>query len=152
MAVTKLYPPNIAGTLPSFYSFKKGAATELAVPFSMNVSVSASMISGFSLRLKTAATDVILAELPSTSYDLTKSQIIFTLDESIINKLVIGNFYKVQIAYYNVNKVLGYYSTTSVIKYTDAPEVSIIGLAASAINTITSQKIIGKYYNEDSSE
>lgn len=152
MAVTKLYPPNIAGTLPSFYSPEKGTTTELVVPFSMNVSVSASMISGFSLRLKTAATDVILAELPDTSYDLTKNQITFSLDESITNKLVIGNFYKVQIAYYNINKVLGYYSTTSVIKYTGVPEASIIGLAASAINTITSQKIIGKYYNEDSSE
>ena len=67
MAVVKLYPPNIAGTLPSFYSPEIGTTTELVVPFSMNISVSASMISGFSLRLKTTATDVVLAELPSVN-------------------------------------------------------------------------------------
>ncbi len=152
MAVVKLYPPNIAGTLPSFYPSEMGTTTKLVVPFSMNVSVSAAMISGFSLRLKTTSTDVVLAELPSTSYDLSKNQITFTLDETIVNKLVIGNFYKVQIAYYNTNNVLGYYSTTSVIKYTNIPEISVVGLAAQSINTISSQKIIGKYYNEDTSE
>lgn len=152
MAVVKLYPPNIAGTLPSFYSPEIGTTTELVVPFSMNISVSASMISGFSLRLKTTATDVILAELPSVSYDLSKSQITFILDQSIVNKLVVGNFYKVQIAYYNTNKVLGYYSTTSVIKYTDVPKASLIGMTSQSVNTVSSQKIIGQYFNKDTTE
>ena len=152
MAVVKLYPPNIAGTLPSFYSPETGATTELVVPFSMNISVSASMISGFSLRLKTTATDVVLAELSSASYDLSKNQITFVLDRTITNKLVVGNFYKVQIAYYNTNKVLGYYSTTSVIKYTDIPKASIVGMTSQSINTISSQKIIGQYFNKDTTE
>lgn len=152
MAVVKLYPPNIAGTLPSFYSPEIGTTTELVVPFSMNISVSASMISGFSLRLKTTATDVVLAELPSVNYDLSKNQITFVLDQTITNKLVIGNFYKVQIAYYNTDKVLGYYSTTSIIKYTDIPKSSIIGMTSQSINTISSQKIIGQYFNKDTTE
>lgn len=152
MAVVKLYPPNIAGTLPSFYSPEIGTTTELVVPFSMNISVSASMISGFSLRLKTTATDVVLAELPSVSYDLSKNQITFILDWVITNKLVVGNFYKVQIAYYNTNKVLGYYSTTSVIKYTDVPKASIVSMTSQSVNTISSQKIIGQYFNKDTTE
>ena len=152
MAVVKLYPPNIAGTLPSFYSPEIGTTTELVVPFSMNISVSASMISGFSLRLKTTATDVVLAELPSASYDLSKNQITFILDQTITNKLVVGNFYKVQIAYYNTNKVLGYYSTTSVIKYTDVPKASIVGMTSQSVNTVSSQKIIGQYFNKDTTE
>lgn len=152
MAVVKLYPPNIAGTLPSFYSPEIGTTTELVVPFSMNISVSASMISGFSLRLKTTATDVVLAELPSVSYDLSKNQITFILDQTITNKLVVGNFYKVQIAYYNTNKVLGYYSTTSVIKYTDVPKASIVGMTSQSVNTVSSQKIIGQYFNKDTTE
>lgn len=152
MAVVKLYPPNIAGTLPSFYSSELGTTTELVVPFSMNISVSASMISGFSLRLKTTATDVILAELPSISYDLSKNQARFVLDQTITNKMIIGNFYKVQLAYYNTNQVLGYYSTTSIIKYTNVPRASLVGLTSQSINTILSQKVIGQYTNKDTTE
>ena len=137
MAVVKLYPPNIAGTLPSFYALEKGT-TKLVVPFSMNISVSASMISGFSLRLKTTATDIVLAELSSADYDLAKSQITFILEDVVINKLVVGNFYKVQIAYYSTTNVLGYYSTTSVIKYTNIPKISIVGMTTDKVNTISS--------------
>lgn len=151
MAVVKLYPPNIAGTLPSFYASEKGT-TKLVVPFSMNISVSASMISGFSLRLKTTATDIVLAELSSADYDLAKSQITFILEDAIINKLVVGNFYKVQIAYYSTTNVLGYYSTTSVIKYTNIPKISIVGMTADKVNTISSQKVIGSYSNIDTTE
>ena len=49
--MAKLYPPNINGTIPAF--FQEGTVYKIAVPFSMNRTVSSSDISGFALKIKT---------------------------------------------------------------------------------------------------
>lgn len=151
MAIAKLYPPNIAGTIPSFYSTNNGT-TELVVPFSMNTSVAISKISGFNLRLKTTASNIVLAEIKSTDYDLDEEQIVFILEQKIVKKLVIGNFYKLQLAYIGIDNAVGYYSTTAVIKYTAEPTISIMGFESSGINYLASQTIVGTYENSDYSE
>ena len=56
--MAKLYPPTIAGTLPSFYETDYGMTT-LVIPFSMNKTVSAESIRDFSLRIKTTNTDIL---------------------------------------------------------------------------------------------
>jgi hypothetical protein len=58
----KLYPPTIAGTLPSFYYSGYGT-TKLVVPFSMNKIVSINEVRDFSLRIKTASTDILYGVL-----------------------------------------------------------------------------------------
>lgn len=146
MAVTRLYPPNIAGTLPSFYG-----TAELAVPFSMNVLVAKDQVSSFKLKIRTASADILLAELPSDSIDFPAGKVTFNIS-NIHERLIRGNFYKIQIAYVGNDNVIGYYSTTAVIKYTNEPEVSIAGLSDSVTNTLMSQKFAGRYYNEDTTE
>jgi hypothetical protein len=48
--MAKLYPPNIGGTIPAFYSV--GTTTKIVVPFSMNKAVGKSEVFGFSLKIK----------------------------------------------------------------------------------------------------
>jgi hypothetical protein len=61
MAVSsRLYPPNIAGTLPSFYKDSSTGTAKLVVPFTMNTAVVPNAVKGFYLRLKTTTTDTLL--------------------------------------------------------------------------------------------
>ena len=115
----KLYPPTIQGTLPSFYG------NELKVPYEMNKAVSQNEISGFCIKIKTVQSNYYLGDIESDSYD--NGIVTFEISPTILNKLNIGQFYKVQLAYlYKGTKDVGYYSTVGVIKYTSEPEVSII--------------------------
>lgn len=118
MDINRLYPPSIAGTIPSFYTTNTG--TSLEVPFSMNTTVSDAAVSGMRLRLKTTSTDIILANLISTKYreDAGSRSVIFEFDADLVKKLVVGNFYKVQLAYIDKNDLTGYYSTVGIVKYT----------------------------------
>ena len=50
----KLYPPNIAGTLPAFYG------ESFTIPFSHNRAVSASEIGGYTLKMKTIQSNKIV--------------------------------------------------------------------------------------------
>ena len=59
----KLYPPSIAGTLPSFYTTEEG--TMVIVPFSMNKTVSIKQVKGFKLRIKTTNTDILYGTVDS---------------------------------------------------------------------------------------
>ena len=45
--MAKLYPPQINGTIPAFYSNIKKGTTDMVVPFSMNRAVSFAEINGF---------------------------------------------------------------------------------------------------------
>lgn len=105
----KLYPPSIQGTLPSFYKSAIGT-TVLAVPFSMNKTVSIGNISGFSLRIKTTNTDILYGVMESQiwSLDIANPVVTFAFTpayqdsngniknyEKILDKLTIGSFYKV---------------------------------------------------------
>ena len=97
MNVNRLYPPILAGTIPSFYTTTTG--TSLEVPFSMNATVNKNAVRGIQLRLKTTSTDIILADIESGVFagDGINRSVIYTLDSSIVNKLVVGNFYKIQL-------------------------------------------------------
>lgn len=159
MTSDRLYPPNIAGTLPSFHTAFDGTTTQLVVPFSMNMSVSALEVKGLRIRIKETATDTTLAQIDTTVWGENEGQLsaTFTLGESIVRKLVVGNHYKIQIAYMGMNDagttyIYGYYSTPAIIKYTAKPQVKIVGLQDLIANIINSQQFIGSYYNSDNSE
>ena len=42
----------------------------------------------------------------------------FNVPDSILKKLIVGNFYKVQLAYIDKEGLVGYYSTVGIVKYT----------------------------------
>ncbi|MBE5925546.1 MAG: hypothetical protein E7270_00935 [Lachnospiraceae bacterium] len=93
----KLYPPIIAGTLPSFYKSDFGT-TNIVVPFSMNKTVSVSAIKGFSLRIKTTNTDILYGILESNKWnplEIASPEVAFEIPDSVLNRLAIGSFYKV---------------------------------------------------------
>lgn len=151
----RLYPPNIAGTLPSFYTDSNGI-TKLVVPFSMNASVGVAEVAGFALRIKTTTTDTLVAIEQKEIWDSEHMTVSFELADDTVNKLVEGNFYKVQLAYFNKNAdgtpYIGYYSTASIVKYTVEPIVTIQSLDSQVVNSVTNRIFVGLYHNDDISE
>ena len=119
----KLYPPNIEGTIPAFYG------TTLVVPFSMNKAVAKKDVHGMIIKVKTVQSGayILTKEVDETAISFDPyCQVIFNVsDEVASNKLKIGQYYKIQIAYINkgdeetdTGKMIGYYSTVAVVKYT----------------------------------
>lgn len=154
MAVSsRLYPPNIAGTLPSFYKNTSSGTADLVVPFSMNAAVSQASVAGFYLRLKTTTTDTLLLQTSTTAWDRENYTVTFTLTSDVLDKMIIGNYYKAQIAYQSITGIVGYYSTSSIIKYTALPQVVIQGLTSGMTTSTSAYKFIGQYTNtQDISE
>lgn len=139
-----LYPPYIEGTIPSFYG------DSITVPFSMNKAVGFNEVKGFSLKIKT---------IQNTKFLFTTEQVIEYNNYSVkfnisnyIDKLKIGQHYKIQIAYIG-NDGVGYYSTVGVIKYTTKPKIFIEGLKSGRINS-SAYNYIGTYsqQNQDITE
>lgn len=87
-----LYPPNLEGTLPAFYSDEKGIVY-ITIPFSMNRTVGQGSVGGFRLRIKTVQNNTFLYEFvtfdPTTYYiNNTSGYVKFTFrDEKNVLKL-----------------------------------------------------------------
>lgn len=151
--MAKLYPPYIEGTIPAFYKTTDLDGTvraELTVPFSMNKAVSKWEVQGFSLKLKNVFGDdsylisTTTAADSNSRYNLDSDyKVIFSLNEYMLSKLTVGQFYKVQIAYIS-NDSIGYYSTVGVVKYTTEPSMEIAGLSTEVIN-MHRYSYVGKY-------
>ena len=155
--MAKLYPPTIAGTLPSFY--QEEGTTNLVVPFSMNKTVSVNQVKDFSLRIKTTNTDILYGiletdltnETPSGSWNKNEKvnpQVSFIVPNTLLNKLTIGQFYKVQLAYIDQDGITGYYSTVGIMKFTSQPKVEISGFNA-AMTNLNVTEYVGIYHNFD---
>lgn len=143
-----LYPPYIEGTIPSFYG------DSLTVPFSMNKSVGSGEVQGFSLKIKTIQNTKYLFTTSKVLESDTNAEYYVKFDISdYVNKLKVGQHYKVQIAYIDTYGTIGYYSTVGIIKYTTKPIVSIDNLKSGRLNT-SSYNYIGTYsqYNQDITE
>ena len=142
----KLPPPIIEGTLPAFYG------TELTVPFVMNKAVSINEFDSFEVKIKSALNNALIKTKTETIIlyqDLNK--IIFDISDISID-LVIGRYYKIQMAYRSGN-IVGYYSDIGIAKYTTEPEVFIENLNKDTINPHV-YNYIGKYsqINGDATE
>ena len=134
--MAKLYPPQIEGILPAFYG------NTLTIPFTMNTAVSASNVNGIAVRIKHAQNgDIIFNRTTGFTYDSSSSIQKITIKEDFKN-FIIGNYYKIQIAYINGEEV-GYYSSIGVAKYTAIPKVEL---------DLTNNKITGKYTTDDATE
>ena len=136
MAVTeKLYPPTIASSIPAFYGT---TSAKLVVPFSMNRAVSENDVKGFALKIKTAQSNNYIITLEVTNEldvkrALENNEVTFTWNT--VQKVVIGQYLKVQLAYMTsetVNNQItynpGYFSTVATVKYTTKPIVEILNI------------------------
>lgn len=168
---TRLYPPQINGTLPAFFKSYDASTgvlkdTQITIPFTASALVSEADIVGFSLRLKTSSTNTYLFEpIESTNYDIANSTVTFTIAPSKGSLLNEGQYYKIQIAYISkyvdtetivededgevttsqvFRKLTGYYSTVGVIKCVQKPIVSIKGYSIDSINLFNNE-IFGLY-------
>ena len=158
--MAKLYPPNIEGTIPAFYT---EGTTKIVVPFSMNKAVGKSEVYGFSLKIKYVDGNVIDtfqvrkngANSGASSYDIEEDyKAIFDVSSLKTNGAIkVGQYYKVQLAYIDVNNEVGYYSTIGVVKYTTHPIITIAGLDESKVNA-HQYAYTGVYsqYGKDSTE
>ena len=128
----KLPPPIIEGILPAFYG------TELTVPFAMNKAVSINEFDSFEIKIKSALNNALIKTETIVLYqDLNK--VIFDISAD----LVIGRYYKIQMAYRS-GDIVGYYSDIGIAKYTTEPQVFIENLNKDTINPHT-YNYIGKY-------
>lgn len=107
--MAKLYPPSIESKLPA----QKG--NSLAIPFLHNQAVGAGQYKGFMLLIKNAATNTLVDTIE------TGINTDFIVEFKNIPDLIVGQFYKVQLAYVDLNNVVGVYSTPGVFKFTAAP-------------------------------
>lgn len=125
----KLYPPHIEGTLPSFYKRDNGDYCQLIIPYSMNPAVGVNEISGFEVLIKNVIDGEILITKRVNGYT-TSNEVIFLLEPYDTFKLIVGSYYKIQLAYLDATdqQEVGYYSTVGVIKCTARPIVTIQGL------------------------
>lgn len=97
----KLLPPNIEGTIPAFYANTDGTV-QITVPFSMNKAVSRNSVTGFSLKIKTVQSSSYLHTWEADSWDVESAmEAVFTVPSSLLTKLRVGQFYKIQLAYIN---------------------------------------------------
>ena len=137
--MAKLYPPNIGGTIPAFCKDSNGTVI-LTVPFSMNRAVAKAEVAGFVLKIKTVSGTFmgnVTATIDNTSgtpYDIINRMEV-DFDVTNITGLNVGQYYKIQMAYLNSDKEVGYYSTVGVTKYTTQPQVSIQNLDFGKINS-----------------
>lgn len=104
----KLYPPTLAGTIPPF--IWNGTSINLEVPFSMNRLVSIGQVSKMWLRIRDANTDIDFGVISTVNNDNSFkiyneergcyiATFIFTNNNKIRQRMIIGNYYKIQIAY-----------------------------------------------------
>ena len=144
--MAKLFPPYIEGTIPAFYKNDDGTAT-ITVPFTMNRGVSSSQVKGFAVKIKTVQSSTYLhTETQNISYDLKQSnQVRAVFPSSVVNKLRLGQYYKLQMAYIDSTNTVGQYSTVGIIKYTSKPKIEIEGMKIGGINSHL-HDYVGLYY------
>lgn len=131
----KLYPPTIPSSIPAFY-VENGTA-KIAVPFSMNRAVDADSVAGFRIKIKTVQSNTLVKTISIETDVGAQSAInsriaVFEWEADVngnrtpeFNKIKMGQYLKVQMAYIGKNKQPGYFSTVAITKYTSKPLVSI---------------------------
>ena len=150
----KLYPPIIGSTIPAFY--EENGTVKITVPFSMNRAVSAGSVAGFKLKIKTVQSNTFLytctigpADVANT---ISQRTAVFTWDDvASRDKVKLGQYLKVQIAYIGANGVVGYFSTVGITKRTSKPNVYIDGINRYQVGQIETFKhsYIGVYETTD---
>lgn len=138
--MARLLPPIVENITPAFYS--KNGMVLITIPFFMNRAVNPENISGIAVKVKSVQSNSSLYEALTTEfniegrggYAILKISQNSNETKAIIDKLKIGQFYKFQIAYVDLNDEIGYYSNATTSKYTTYPTLSIIGMDVGTIS------------------
>ena len=155
MAVTKLNPPIIDGMIIA------QAGTTLQIPFQMNRSVARGDVSAILAEIKSVQTNMPVAKLISKGSDdnfmYYKNNQWWADFEIAKDKLQIGQYYKIQLAYQNKqgtgDEREGFWSTVATFKYTDATTPIILKLQDSGVINTNIYEYTGQYTNmKDPSE
>ena len=100
---TKLYPPYIEGTIPAFCT--SSGTAQIVVPFSLNKAVSTVQIGGFVLKIKTVSSGTLIGTIKQTDvryFELDNDMSVrFIVPEATRKKLIVGQYYKLQLAFVN---------------------------------------------------
>lgn len=143
----KLYPPYIEGKLPAFTDLKL-----VKIPFEMNKTVGKNDFNGMKLIIKDVYTNNLIGQASTNICINNIAQ--FNCSSLTLNS---NQYYKVQLAYTAEDEetkktIIGYYSTVGIIKYTTAPEITIVSLFSKPDINLNKEQYQGQYYNEDSTE
>lgn len=106
--MAKLYPPTIENC-----AFYRGY---IEIPFQNNMSVSSAQVKGYALRIKTISTNKEIINLKNGRK--VDNKLYFHLDP-YKEKLHYGEYYKVQVAYIDLNDIVGYYSSIAICRCSD---------------------------------
>ena len=151
---TLSYPPIIENKLPAFIKSEDGITIQ--IPFKLSKAVSYSDFTHIQLQLKTITTGLEQykgnAPKSSISYnDINRYYLAsFTLTDTQAEKLVVGQFYKAQLAFVN-GTFISPLSQVGIIKCTGPATMAISNLDKS-INNNNPVDFIGHYINKDVTE
>ena len=118
----------------------------ITIPFAHNKAVSESDIgSNIYVKIKTVQNDILIGSNNAEWTNTVESKQVIADGQVIINvsggsaldgiwKPQVGQYYKIQLAYSDVNNTVGYYSTVGVIKCTSKPEVTILNMSPDSVN------------------
>ena len=174
--MARLYPPVTEEVLSAFcltYN-NKGEKTgaSINISFNLNRAVATAEVGGIALRLRTISTNQYVvteninineetkkSEGLALSYNLSEGtctfQITNTYNPEKVDLLKVGQYYKAQIAFLDLNGVVGYWSTVATIKCVARPSVTIANFVSNDANIFTNE-IVGEYKQDtttgDSSE
>lgn len=127
------YAPIIADTIPAF-------TNTIKIPFTHNPAVDWNEVVGFTLIIKDITTSQkVINEILIEKPENIPNEITFNLTETLIE----GNYYKLQLAYYDIEEIegegkskTGPYSSVSIGRYiVSAPSFSITNLKLEAENS-----------------
>lgn len=137
---SKLLPPYLEEELPPIVKSSYVTDAILQIPYTNNPGVVlGSEAKAFSVRIKNFSSNEIVETLTvsATANSLVNNVIVVALKNQ--HKYTIGQYYKCQIAYIDVNGREGFFSTVGFTKCTTEPRVAIQGLNAYAKNVYTGQ-------------
>ena len=127
--MAKLYPPYIEGTIPAFYG------TTLVVPFSMNQAVGATEVKNIVLKIKKVNSNEVIFTKYAQYFDVYGNcKATFNLTANEQELFNIGQFYRIQLAFVDINNTIGYFSSVGVIKYTAIPHIELVGMNGETSN------------------
>jgi len=91
--MAKLYPPNINGTIPAFYSDTINGTTTMVVPFSMNKAVGFKEIEGIEVKIK-SLNGTLIGVCPSSYINEIEMTATFNVSD-FKDSFLMGNYYKI---------------------------------------------------------
>lgn len=136
----KLNPPIIDSKINAQYG------VELKIPYEQNRSVASVEVGAIQIKIKSVYNSDI-ATIKTTSFSQGVAR--FNIDKDL---LLVGQHYKIQLAYLDKEGNEGYYSSAGIFKYTAKPSVTIKGLEGATALNLHNYTYTGVYSSEDRTE